>query len=496
MNGMTITWEPSGRPVLHDPTSPLAQLSISHADDVCLAAVGTGPQGCDLQPVESRSLSDWIALLGVDRAGHLDQLVKGGDTTDVAGTRLWTAAEASIKALGTPTTSPMRIAGRDGAAVVLEVRHADRAPWRVFTSVVSLEPNRDHVIALGLGTGADEATLPALPDPALPPADPYAGRFELGDGARQRYVQALNVLVRDVPKPLGSVHFSSFAHWMGASREYAMRGIISRVEQDLRENKGKFVASGLTLRCLEPVGMGERLAVVLTTSSPDWDRGPYTFHWAFHRGDSAGPLVAQGRMNALWVVPARPGLYRVEPAPEYIRDHLICVDGPAAPIIEDDDELGPQLLTNTDESPLMATAAHDVDVAIDETDYQGHAHFVNYLRWQGAARDALLRSLGISMTDGGPVPLCRTSEVKFVRETLAFESVRVRATVAAVYSNGFDLRFAYESQNDSGDTTTVAVGRHRMSLVQQGHDGRLRPEAVPSAVLATLGLERDLVRAA
>jgi acyl-CoA thioesterase FadM len=235
---------------------------------------------------------------------------------------------------------------------------------------------------------------------------------------------------------------------------------------------------------------------VLTASSRDWTRGPYVCDWAFHRGDADGPLVAHSGMKALWVVPKRPNLYTVEPPPEYIRDFYKSIESPLGAIIpEVGAELGPLLADGGGES--LASFSYDLDVALDETDFQGHLHYVNYFRWQGTARDGLLRSLGIPIADLGVIPDCLSSEVKFVRETLPFESVRVVAEVQAAYLHGLEVRIRFLRRNACGEITdTLAVGRHKMSLVQVSQQGERRPGLLPIPALETLGLTADLARAA
>ena len=80
-----IDWLPSGKPRFEKAPLPNLDLSLAHDDHTCLCVVGTGPQGCDLTPLVTRSEEDWRALLSDSRMSLLNELVRGGDTLDHAG---------------------------------------------------------------------------------------------------------------------------------------------------------------------------------------------------------------------------------------------------------------------------------------------------------------------------------------------------------------------------------------------------------------------------
>jgi len=515
MNDISITWETSGRPRLLDPAAPQSELSISHDGDIGMAVVGTGPQGCDVQAVERRGRGDWEALLGIGRSGLLDALIAAGDSLDQAGTRVWATVEAGIKALGAPVPQQIRVVRQEGAGILLEVEHCLHGTWQVFTSLVSLEPDRDHIVAMGLPTEPRTllAAVPesqAAPEPEPEPSRPALRSLSLAPGlsaasdeapaarrpgARAVHVQSFPVLVRDVPKALGAVHFPSYVSWMGASREEAMHGVMARLHDDLTANVGKFVATTLSLAVTAPVTVGERITVGLSSSAANWEQGPYTYGWDFHRGDEDGPIVARGTMEALWIRPTGPKSYGVGALPAYLRDevHRLCAPDLIPAPAPDRGLLG-DLLVGGGFGESFAEAGCEVPIALDDTDFQGHANFTNYFRWQGVARDVLLRSIGIPIAHGEGTPACLFSETRYMREVLPFDRIRATAQVAGVYENGLDVKLSFARLTEHGAVgEKVATGRHLLALTRRGRSGEQIPVPLSAATLNACGLAQLMI---
>jgi enediyne polyketide synthase len=96
-----------GRPVAEGGPA----LSAAHAGEVVLAAAGSGPLGCDLEPVEPRPAAAWADLLGGERSA-LAQVIahEAQEDFDTAATRVWGAAE-SLKKAGAVPIAPLTLAG-------------------------------------------------------------------------------------------------------------------------------------------------------------------------------------------------------------------------------------------------------------------------------------------------------------------------------------------------------------------------------------------------
>lgn len=91
-------------------------VTASHAAGLVLAVAGTGPLGCDAEPVTERSGGVWLDLLGSERFALAERLAReAGEDADTAATRVWTAVETLRKA-GLPADAPLildRVVGRD-----------------------------------------------------------------------------------------------------------------------------------------------------------------------------------------------------------------------------------------------------------------------------------------------------------------------------------------------------------------------------------------------
>ncbi|MBI1757937.1 MAG: SDR family NAD(P)-dependent oxidoreductase [Actinobacteria bacterium] len=91
-----LRYRPDGKPEADGVT-----VSASHAAGLTLAVVGQGRLGCDVESVVDRSAADWMGLLGADQLAVRDLLVaESGESSAVAGTRLWAAVEC-LRKVGT-----------------------------------------------------------------------------------------------------------------------------------------------------------------------------------------------------------------------------------------------------------------------------------------------------------------------------------------------------------------------------------------------------------
>ena len=123
-SGIQVSVESNGRAVARrhrpdgKPETNGGHLSLAHAGDLVLTVAGTGRIGCDFEPVAPRGEEMWRGLLGQERFGLAELIVRErGETPDAAATRVWAAAE-SLKKAGVPHGAPLTLeaAGAAGAA--------------------------------------------------------------------------------------------------------------------------------------------------------------------------------------------------------------------------------------------------------------------------------------------------------------------------------------------------------------------------------------------
>jgi enediyne polyketide synthase len=90
-------------------------LSLAHAGSLVLTVAGQGRIGCDFEAVAPRGEEMWRGLLGQERFGLAELIVRErGETPDAAATRVWAAAE-SLKKAGVPHGAPLTLDATDAA---------------------------------------------------------------------------------------------------------------------------------------------------------------------------------------------------------------------------------------------------------------------------------------------------------------------------------------------------------------------------------------------
>jgi enediyne polyketide synthase len=110
---------PDGKPEICCGHAPGRSVSLSHAGPLTFAVVGSGPLGCDIEPISTRSPSLWLDLLGFEPFNLARHLARDTDEDDNAvATRLWTTIEA-LKKAGAPVQGPLVLfdVERDGWVV-------------------------------------------------------------------------------------------------------------------------------------------------------------------------------------------------------------------------------------------------------------------------------------------------------------------------------------------------------------------------------------------
>ena len=158
-----VAWTDAGKPylnqlALNQPKLNQLDLSLSHDDGCCFVVVGEGPQGCDVQPLEKRSLTRWEGLFDIPCRELMAALVHGGEEVDRAGTRVWTMMESVRKASGETACEPQLVA-RHASAVLLEAKtnagrfsvitfpwQPTRGPDRMFAIVVGYSPSSEPIV--------------------------------------------------------------------------------------------------------------------------------------------------------------------------------------------------------------------------------------------------------------------------------------------------------------------------------------------------------------
>jgi enediyne polyketide synthase len=463
-----IEWLPSGKPVVKGPNGP--GVSLAHDDWAALAVAGEGSQGCDLAPVEPRTRERWVGLLGAGREPLLDELVAAGDALDVAGTRLWAAAEAARKADG--GGNALAIERRRGDAVLLS-----SGAVQVMTFPLTLPGGPERVVALVVE-----------PEPVAEPEAPtrLAARYGYDPGSYALGVPGngptgtpivsvrFPLTFRECASLSRTLYFSHVFVWMGKVRELACQPVYEPLARQFATGRWGMVSNYAETRFF-----GEARAED-TVEGQFW-LGPASgrlgstqdLHYDWFRllpGQEPEPF-AWSRMGVTWVEILGHGIVEPRPLPDYyaaLMEEMTPPDTadvraalepspPAEPI-----DLGPELWSARP-GPGGGVVLHDeaFDTSLEESNLVGNIYFANYYVWQGVTRDrffqALAPELYLGTGESGELR-CLYQRTDHLREAMPFQRIAARMSLAAVHQSGVRLRFdIYHVDGDRRDKLGAGV---------------------------------------
>jgi enediyne polyketide synthase len=198
-NGSVVHRRADGRPE----TGNARGVSAAHAGSLTLAVAGRTPIGCDMEPVQSRSQTEWADLLGKAPFALAGQISReAGEDFDTAATRIWCALECMKKAELADGTPLVVRSARAGEPIVTAA-----GPFTITTVTASLRgEDRPLVIAIG-------AT------------------------SNKRFYEYRHLVGFEETNLLGNVYYVNHLSWQGRCRELFLRehapGVLRELEQGL-----------------------------------------------------------------------------------------------------------------------------------------------------------------------------------------------------------------------------------------------------------------------
>lgn len=446
---LRVEWLASGKPVVAGADD--IGVSVAHDDWAAIAVAGAGEQGCDLAPVEPRPRKRWLGLLGAEREQLLEELIAGGDTLDVAGTRLWAAAEAAKKADADAT---LELARRSGAAVLLRA-----GELHVLTFPHRLSEGPERIVALVVRAEAEaEADGPSaesygfdLSAYALTLADdgPIPGRLVVTVRFPLTFRESANLS--------RTLFFSHVFMWMGKLRELAVQPVYEPLARQFATGRW-----GMVTNYGETRYFGEARAED-TIEGRFW-LGPASgrlgstqeFHYEWRRVPPGGApeRFAWSRMGVTWVEILGHGVVEARPLPEYYASLMDRVTPPDTPEVRaalepspapDDVHLGSPLWS-APPGPAGGPVLHEeaFDTSLEESNLVGNIYFANYYVWQGVARDRFFQAVAPELYRGtgesGELR-CLHHRTDHLREAMPFQRIAARMSLDAMHERGVRLRF-------------------------------------------------------
>lgn len=506
-------WLENGKPVVDfGPSGPGLDISLSHDHRLCLAVLGTGAQGCDIAPITARSRDQWLDLLGQARKDMLDRLMDGGDTLDQAGTRIWSAREAAVKALGVHCRVDLSIQKRmDTSVLVLAEDDHHRKLW-VLTQEVHLTWGTPKILAITVTSreAREEKAVPPAPATSVTPATyppAFAGMcqkpaYEIlpaGPSGELIFVQRFPVTFKPSAQLSRHVYFTHFFDWMGHAREASTWPIMQDLIHLLSTGKWGSVTNFSRLQVFGEARTGDLIQVRMWTSD---NSGPQnstmTLQYEFVQllPDGGKRLLALSELQTTWVELTGPGMARPAPYPEVLENFfqdMVPRQNALQPETDLPSTLG--LWHNPPDEPIYQAqqgpvihpqlAVDTFETSLGQSNAVGNLYYANYFQWQGAMRDRYLQKVIPDHFNGTGAlgeAVCLDCRVDHLREAMPFDRVMITMSLKTLHASRAVLQFDYYRMDDDGAPVKLAWGSHQMVWVQRDSQGQPRETPFPDVL--------------
>lgn len=359
-------------------------VSLSHDERVCLAVAGYGSQGCDIEPLRHHTESEWVALLGDSRKSLLQKLIEGNDSVDRAGTRIWTAIEAVIKAKNVTQDIILTLEKQEEDNVLFQVASTE-PPLTVLTFSLKLTRGLERLVAIvvepnelinstivnvdnsknneslkktesainkaeyssqksklfnrwfptfvGLGRRliADNKekavwknTVSFLSKIGYDP-NIYTITGELTDTGHNIFIHRFPITFKENANLSGSVYFSNYFGWMGKVRELAMWPVYEKIAQQFTTGKWGMVTNSSQTKFLGEAKKNDVIEVRFWMGGISGaTKSTFNLYYDWRRVLPGGELerVALSEMQLTWVEVLDYGVVKAKPFPNYFQDFL------------------------------------------------------------------------------------------------------------------------------------------------------------------------------
>ncbi len=484
-------------------------LSLSHDDHYCICSVAATPQGCDIESIEHRSQADWVALLSQARSTIVNQLIASGDDCDVAGTRVWSALEATHKAFnGLEVT--LQIEQREGSVVLLKAQtpqanyyvltlplQLTRHPKRMLAVVV--EQSERGLVQVNPLTQGEENYID--PYGIIRPGEHRTRITEDGPQNQPVYEKRFPVTFKEGCSISRKVTVSQYISWVGKIRELPMRSMAEKLIPDFLSGQFGMVTNSVSLRVL-----GEATTYD-TIQARCWLGNLVNSSFATYiefckvLSDQSLERIAMAEVNATWVRLLSYGIPSPEAMPDYLQDYMaqFAAKSPAAIDLKESptDTLQalPSSLTEIDLGPIHYQSpqvpygdlifTEVFQTTLEEANLVGNVYYGNYFIWQGRAIDLFLYSLApqyfrVSTAQGEVIPLY--SHMNYMREAMPFDKVRVHLYLQQMTECGAVFNFEFFRELPNQELEKLHTGAQEVIWANRQANGTPIPAPWPEAI--------------
>jgi enediyne polyketide synthase len=503
---LAVRWHESGKPAIVDVDPFILDVSLTHEDRTCLCVCGPGPVGCDLATVTKRDRESWTGLLGDGRSDVLDSLLDQGEALDVAGTRIWAAAEALAKTGGRPGKA-LTVVGKEGDAVLLAGGGDGQASIQILTLAVRLTWGAPQILAVTVTAQAPQRVPEHLLTADYPGYEPlYETRpFEMIEGGPQGqlvFVQRLPVTFQPSANLSRTIYFANFIKWMGNTREASAWPVLAQMSDQFASGRWGGVTNYGHLKILGEAGTSDQVEILMWVSDNSGpENSTMTLSYDFRKMVKGGGYqrLAFCRLQTTWVEILGPGVAKVAPYPAYygqfIEDMCPQFDAPDTPEamheslghlfdIQDDPVVyrapsGPVVRPIVREQSIETTLAH--------ANLVGNIYYANYYDWQGQIRDRFFYELIPDYFGGigekGEL-LALESRVDHLREAMPFDRILLTLAVKVLHTCSVVFHLDYFRLEPDGSRVKIATGMHRAVWTMRNEQGRPMAAPFPDPVRA------------
>jgi enediyne polyketide synthase len=497
-----IHWMDSGKPLINGGENSSVDISVSHDDRLCLCVAGEGPQGCDVEPITSRSRQEWIGLIGKENEILLDALLEASDTIDRAGIRIWSAKEAIKKATGR-IPSGMEISKMEKGTVLFKASapneqflvltfsiNLTRGPERIFALVVEKAFKNDLIQKKSVNDYSELVSIKS-----------YEAVEQGGPQGQGFFIHRFPVTFKPNANLSRRLYFSNYFFWLGEVREMALWPILGKIGEQVATGKWGLITNKTHMKILGEAIAKDHVEIRIWTSSNHLDSDflmDLTLDYRKVLQDHTYERLAWCEQQVAWVKILGHGIVKPEPYPDYYRDfvktflpkydapkHFDAIPEPLSVLMNPDGDVEQyRAPAKPVIEPLLFKRV--IETSLDMSNTVGNIYFANYYAWQGQVRDHYFYKIIPEYFRGAGEKgelLCLQTQVQHLREAMPFDIIIVTMALKLLTKYKVTFYFEYFRQESDGSKTKLAYGEQENIWVVRDEKGTPLPSSFPQPVL-------------
>jgi malonyl CoA-acyl carrier protein transacylase/NAD(P)-dependent dehydrogenase (short-subunit alcohol dehydrogenase family)/acyl-CoA thioesterase FadM/3-hydroxymyristoyl/3-hydroxydecanoyl-(acyl carrier protein) dehydratase/acyl carrier protein len=496
---LDIRFLDNGEPVLKNST---VDISISHDDRLFLCVSGKGPQGCNFEPIISKSRQQWIDLIGRENKVLLDELLDKSDTVDHAGTRISCAKKAINKATGN-IFSNMEIYKTEKDMILFRAEILDQSLFVLtFPIILIWGPERMFSLVVGeiLKDDSSKEKIPSV-YAELDSMKAYENYEGGGPQGQDVFIHRFPTAFKPNAQLSRKVYFTNYVYWLGGVREIGVWSALKDLLKHCATREYGIVTNRTNLKILGEVTLGDRVEILAwitknygkkdSTMDLTYDIRKILHNQKYER-------LAWCEQQLTWVKIVGHGIVEPDAYPDFycncIKDMLPKYDAPN--VLDTMQEPMAHLFNvNGDYEQYVAPTKpviepflfeKAIDTTFDNSNVLGNIYFANYFTWQGQLRDhyfyGIIPEYFRGVGEKGEL-LCLQSQIQHMREAMPFDTVIVTMSLKLLKKYSAIFYFEYFKLENDGNRTKLAFGEQQNIWVVRDKQGNPIPSAFPQPVL-------------